>query len=816
MKAQQQQTYKGIRWQVIFSFLFIYLYHSVSGQLHYSVFEESRKGSVLGNIAKGLGLNVNDLSSRKFRIVSHVSEKYFAVNLENGNLYIKDRIDRETLCGSAATCTLNFEALVENPLNVFHVNVEIQDTNDNPPCFPDKIIEVKIIESALPGARFILQNAHDSDVGSNSLVSYKLSDNQQFTLGEKTSNDGSKTPELVLEKSLDHETQNIYELVLTASDAGNPVQTGTALIKIIITDSNDNFPVFSQDVYKISIHENMPINSSVLFVNATDKDEGSNAEISYFFKTISENAHNKFSINSKTGEVQTKAVIDFEEASYYEISVQAKDGGGLVTQSKVLIQVIDENDNAPQTSISSLFSPIPEDSPIGTVVALIKINDQDSGENGEVDCQITDKDTFKLIPSFGNYYKIITISAMDREKVPLYNITIKTTDKGFPALFNSKAITLEISDINDNPPVFDKSTYIAFITENNTPGASIFSIHASDEDINENAKLFYSIFNSDGEEVSVSSYLSINPVTGVLYAQRSFDYEQQKDFSLQIMARDNGSPYLNSNATLRICIVDQNDNAPMILYPAASETGSTLIEVVPHFSTEGSLVTKVVAVDEDSGHNAFLSYHFIQSSETTLFTIDYRTGEIKTACAFHEKDTFRQKVVIMVKDNGNPYLSATVILHLVVTDNFHEILPDISNRVNNIDSQSDLQVYLIIALALISFLFILTILIVIISRCKLSKSSTNFSSLNTNLYSQVDPRFLSQYNNGTLSLPYSYNVCVALDSNESNFTFRKPAQNIPVENLIDADSEIGKESSSDQVCVNFLLNVIDFRLHKHV
>ncbi|XP_063784894.1 protocadherin gamma-B5-like isoform X16 [Pseudophryne corroboree] len=801
------QTYKGIRWQVIFPFLLSWLCHSVSGQIHYSIVEEMRKDSVIANIAEDLGLDIKQLSSRKLRIDSHVAKKYFYISLDNGNLYIKDRIDRETLCGAAATCFLTFDAVVENPLNVFSINIEIKDINDNSPRFFHEMFTVEMIESTSPGTRFVLQSAEDPDIGVKSVQTYRLSNNQHFTLSESSNPGGSTFPELVLEKPLDRETQNIHELIITALDGGNPVRSGTSLIRILVTDANDNYPVFSQQLYKVSVNENTAIDTTVITINATDRDEGVNGQITYSFSKTSGNVHHTgtFSINPLNGEIKINKPLDFELARTYELSIQTKDGGGLVAHCKVLVEVIDDNDNAPEISITSLSSPIPEDSAPGTVIALIKVHDQDSGANGEVDCKLTES-FFNILLSSGSYYRIVTTGFMDREKVSRYNITIVATDRGSPPLSSRRTITLEILDVNDNPPLFIKSVYVAYVPENNLPGASIYSVQASDPDTGDNAKIIYSLFSNNTGDFSISSYLSMNIETGVLYAQRSFDYEQHKEFLLQVTARDNGSPSLSSNVTLIIRIVDQNDNAPKILYPSADSGGPAVFEMVPFASEQGSLITKVVAVDADSGHNAWLSYHFIQVSEPSHFAISQHTGEIRTSRVFQEKDILNHKVVVMVKDNGDPSLSATVTLSLIVADHFQQVVPKLSNHLNDEDPQSNLQLYLVIALALISLLFIVTVMLVIISKFKKSQPPPFFGPLNSSLYPQVDPRILSQYTNGTMTLPYSYNVCVALDPSESDFTYRKPKQDVPVDNLIDADdSGLGNENVKEALPTSNLI-----------
>ncbi|XP_056372743.1 protocadherin gamma-B2-like isoform X11 [Hyla sarda] len=792
------QDCKGLRWQVIYV-LISYLCLSVFGQIHYSIVEEMRKDSVIANIADDLGLDIEQLSSRKMRIVSRSSERYFYVNRNSGNLCIKDRIDRETLCGAEASCFLTFDAVVENPLNIFKIKVDIQDINDNSPLFYHDKITLEIIELTLPGARFALQGAEDPDIGSNTVQEYKLSDNHYFTLTETIRTDGSKSPELALEKPLDRETQDIHEFILTALDGGNPIKSGTTLLKIIVTDVNDNLPMFSQDMYKVTLKENSPVDSTVIIVNATDNDEGVSAQITYSFIKTSGNVHHTgiFSINPNTGEIKINGNMDFEVTKNYELSVQAKDGGGLVAHCKVLVEVIDENDNAPEITITSLSTPILEDSAPGTMIALIEVHDQDSGDNADVDCQILELVPFNLL-SLDNYYKLVLKTTIDREKTSSYNITIIATDSGSPPLSSTQSLMLDILDVNDNPPIFAKSTYVAYVPENNLPGASIFSIQASDPDTGDNAKIIYSISSTITENLSMSSYLSINIETGVFYAQRSFDYEQNKEFAIEITASDSGSPSLSSNTMLFIHIVDQNDNAPKILYPSPEMGGPAVFEMVPFASEPGSLITKVVAVDADSGHNSWLSYHFIQVSDSNHFVISEHTGDIRTSRNFHKKDILNYKVVVMVKDNGIPAHSATTTLSLIIGDDFQQVVPKLTNQLKDNETQNNLQFYLVVALGLISLLFIITVMVVIISKCKAPKSLPAFSSLATNLYPPIDPRTFSMYSDGSLPFPYSYNVCVALDSAEGDFTYMNPNGNVPVENLIDADNaEQGAESMKE-------------------
>ncbi|KAM4036089.1 protocadherin gamma-B5-like isoform 44-T44 [Anomaloglossus baeobatrachus] len=772
-------------WQVLFFYFCIFSMAS-SNQFHYSILEELKLNSIIGNVADDLGLDKINLKMRKLRIVSHLNRNYFNISTENGNLYVSDRIDREEICGAEQSCLLDLEILVENPVNVFPLKIEIQDINDNPPSFSKDSFTVRISESASPGARFVLGNARDPDLGYNSLQNYNLTPNPYFSLVEKSKSQRDY-PELTLVQSLDREIQKKYELTLTAFDGGKLIRSGTAVVRILVQDANDNYPVFSQNNYKVSLDENVPINYVVIHLNASDKDEGSNAEISYSFSHIPENALQVFTMDSQTGIIQTKGELDYETTQTYEMTVEAADGGGLVAQSSVFINIVDVNDNAPEITIASLSTPIPEDSAPGTLVALINIKDLDSGKYGEVTCHIAEIKALKLVPSSNNYYKLVTAGPLDRETTSAYNITITAEDEGSPPMVIKKTVHITVSDVNDNAPVFDKFLYVSYIPEHTPAGTSIQNIHASDQDDNENARVTYSIINQNIDDIPVTSYVSINSMTGVLYAQRSFDYEQLREFQFQVMAKDSGSPSLSSNVTVRICIIDKNDNAPKILYPSPDTEGSALFEFIPHSAEKGYLVTKVIAVDADSGHNAWLSYHLLQVPDPSFFTIGQYTGEIRIGRDLPDTESLRQKLVVLVKDNGVPSLSSTVTLNLVVAENFQQVVPEIRRQPNSSATASNTTFYLVIAIGLISLLFIVTVLITVIAKCRKTHSPTSFDAFNRNVYPQFTLGCPSEISDTSLPFPFSYDVCVTLDSKQNEIAYLKPVQNVPTDNLIDTE-----------------------------
>ncbi|XP_067423451.1 protocadherin gamma-A10-like [Emydura macquarii macquarii] len=736
------QSRQDCKRRVLFCCILVTFWEAVSGEIRYSIPEEMEIGSFVGNIAKDLGLDLKELSDRGVRIVARGSTQYFGLNLKNGHLFVNERMDREQICGHIAKCVLNVEVLVENPVKLYRGQVEIKDINDNSPSFPENESVLEISENTARGTRFPIEKAQDPDVGLNSLQNYKCSQNSYFILNVKTGDDGVKYPELILETSLDREQQAVHNLIVTAIDGGDPVKSGSSVIQIVVLDGNDNAPEFTQSVYKVIVKEDIPVGSVVLTVTASDRDEGINAQIKYSFLKISERFDKKFRLDPETGDIQVTAKLDFEELAFYELDIQARDEGGLSAHCKVLIEVADVNNHIPGITVTSVFSPIAEDSPLGAIIAIFNVHDRDSGENGEVTCSISDSLPFQLERSFDNFYTVVTDRALDREQVSEYNITVIATDRGIPPLSSNKTVFIEVLDKNDNRPVFSQKYYTIYIPENSTPDISIFHMKANDRDWKENARVTYSIVEGDRSEVPLSSYISMNSETGAIYALRSFDYEQFREIRFQVQAQDGGSPPLSSNVSVTLFILDQNDNTPQILHPSFPSDGSTGVELAPRSSEPGYLVTKVVAVDADSGQNAWLSYQLLKATEPGLFAVGLHSGEIRTARYFLDKDALKQSLVVLVKDNGQPPLSATVTVTVVVADSIPEILSDLSSLSAPADTQSSLTLYLVIAVASISCLFFTFIIVLLALRLRKWRKSELFDSSSVTFSGVTVPQFV--------------------------------------------------------------------------
>ncbi|XP_061786490.2 protocadherin beta-16-like [Nerophis lumbriciformis] len=756
-------------------FILITSFLSVLGQVSYSIPEELEKGSLVSNVAQDLGLDLKRLKSGRARIHSGDSTEYIELEKERGLLLVKERIDRETLCGETTLCALHLQMILENPMELFRITIEITDINDNSPSFESSSKRFEISESAIIGSKFVLEEAIDADIGANGLQSYSLTPTDNFHLKIANQADGSKKVEMILQKHLDREQQEQISLLLTAFDGGQPRRSGTMQINVHVLDVNDNAPVFTKSSYKATISENAPKGTSVITVSASDKDSGSNGKISYSITKNKLRLSDLFQINSATGEVILLGDIDYERAKLLQVNIEAVDNGGLSDSSKIMIDIIDVNDNSPQMKILSKSDSISEDSAENTVVTMLSVNDPDSGSNGEVKCKINEDIPFKIEKSLNGFYSLMTEVALDRELASQYNITVMCSDEGVPSLSSSVTLTLHISDVNDNAPVFERSSYEASIVENNTPGLSIFTVKARDADWNQNARLSYMLEDSSVNGVPVSSYVSVSADSGVIHAVRSFDYEHLKEFNFRVRAQDGGSPPLSSNVSIRILIQDQNDNTPQVLYPVQTG-GSVLAEMVPRSADVGYLVTKVVAVDVDSGQNAWLSYKVHKATDRALFEVGLHNGEIRTVRQVTDKDAVKQRLSVLVEDNGQPSRSATVIVNVAVADSFPEVLSEFTDfSMHDKEYNDKLTFYLVLALAVVSFLFITCLLLIISVKVYRWRQSRVLYHSNLPVIPYYPPRYSDTLGTGTLQHVYNYEVCRTTDSRKSDFKLDRAA-----------------------------------------
>ncbi|XP_073505787.1 protocadherin gamma-C5-like isoform X13 [Phyllobates terribilis] len=715
------------KWQVVCSFL-LCSWGWVSGQLRYSIVEESEPGTLVVNVAQDLGIKHAELSQRRIHLRSEKYQRYFSVNQANGGLVVKDRIDRESLCGSSPSCLLQIEVVAEDPVELFTLEIEILDINDNSPTFSsnDHIIEItELVES--PGAQFALEIAEDLDVGVNGVSQYTLNTNPYFSLSVKNRKDGTLIPQLILEKVLDREEKQGHNLILTAIDGGELARSGTCRITIVVLDINDNPPVFNQSIYKISIRENLPLKTVILTLNATDQDDGANGEIKFSFGDhTSKSARKYFFLNEQNGEISLIGLVDFEKQNFFELSIKATDNGFPKLKGNCIVQVEieDVNDNPPEITFTSVANDVPENAPSGDVVGFVNVRDNDSGKNGEIKLSISPNMPFKIRP-FKNRYSLVIDGNLDREETAQYTIELTASDLGSPRLYSKTSVTLEVSDINDNAPVFTQSTYNAFITENSDPGTLLCTVSATDLDEGVNSDLVYSIVESQIDGSSVSSFVYIQSNDGNIYAQRSFDYEQIQVLQITIKVEDSGSPQLSSTVPVFIFVLDTNDNPPSLLYPEHSED-LIVQEWIPKSTSAGYLVTKLSAVDLDSGHNAWLVFTLIDPINYSSFQVSKLTGEVRTVRGLQEPENMEQQLVISISDQGTPPLSTTVTVLVSIADEVIVERPKSGDFLTNSKPPSDMTLYLIVSLVAISLVSLVTFMILLI-KC-LRKDSYDYSS----------------------------------------------------------------------------------------
>ncbi|XP_009467754.1 PREDICTED: protocadherin-12 [Nipponia nippon] len=682
-----------------FPALWWYLFLSTDAQevatftVQYRVFEEVPLGTVIGTLAEHFEGGESGETADAFQLMETPRRFPLHVGSGDGVLSTAGRVDREQLCRHSNPCWVSFDVLAARNLALIHVEVQVLDVNDNAPRFPTPELELEMSESASLRTRIPLDRALDADTGPNARCSYALSPSEHFALEVISSSDGTKHAELVVVKEVDRELHSYFDLVLMATDHGEPPKSGTALIKVIVLDSNDNSPVFEESSLTVEVREDALPGTLLVTVTATDPDQGPNGEIEYSLsKHAPPEVLSAFGIDARTGSIILKHSLDYEETHAYELDVQARDLGAnpIPAHCKILVKVLDVNDNAPDVHITwAAWAPVLSEAlPKDSFVALVTASDPDSGSNGEVHCSLSQGyEHFRLKRTNSHSYMLMTNATLDRELRAEYNLTLVVRDQGDLSLAVLKHLTICISDVNDNAPSFEKATYEVAVAENSEAPAFLLTVHATDPDLGFNGKITYSI-----PDTSASGVVSIDPTTGDVFALQAFDYEQVRSLEFLVTAEDGGHPKLVSKVSIRLAVLDRNDNAPVITAPAlvgGAATVSVLVNVetgcfwvVPgNGSTQGTAAVTnatltscvgapflftIVARDVDSGINGVLRYDLVGGDDAGLFILDPLLGQVSlnTSNASSLAGSERE-LVVQVSDGGDIPLHTLARFRLV-------------------------------------------------------------------------------------------------------------------------------------------------------
>uniref|UniRef100_A0A3Q3M1K8 Protocadherin-8 n=1 Tax=Mastacembelus armatus TaxID=205130 RepID=A0A3Q3M1K8_9TELE len=657
--------------------LALFVYTAQCTTTRYFTYEEDAPGTEIGNLSQDLKIDPADDPDTSFRFMQENNSSVIEIRETDGLLSVAEVIDREQLCPRSPRCfiTLDVVAFSKEKFQLIHVEIEVKDINDHSPRFPRNETHLEIVENVPVGSRFALEIALDQDVGENYIQSYNISSSSHFAIEVREREDGVKFAELVLVRELDREVEDTYSVEVIASDGGIPAKSGSMTVNIRVLDFNDNSPTFGHSSLKVELSEDSPVGHRVLKVHAFDPDYGINGEVTYTFaEGLSSEAASLFHIDPYTGDVTLRALVDFEKRRSYELHIRASDLGSnsVPSSCKVVIDVVDVNDNAPEIGIKPMTSSsdgvayITEAAAAESFVALISTSDRDSGSNGYVRVSLLGHEHFTLQQAYGDTFMIITTTTLDREKIPEYNLTVVAEDLGSPPFKTVRQYTIRATDENDNSPLFSKSLYEVSVLENNIPGSYVTTVVARDPDVGKNAKVSYKLIDSEVPGGSpVSTYVSVDSLSGSLYTLRSFDYETLQQIDLVIQAEDRGSPSLSSTSTIRIKVVDQNDNYPYFTFPVLLNDSADI--PLPFNAPTGYLALRVSAEDEDEGVNGELSYQIVQG-DLKLFAMNKDTGEIALKQWLTAEIGDVLEIKITVSDSGRSQLSSSATIRFVVSD----------------------------------------------------------------------------------------------------------------------------------------------------
>lgn len=701
----------------------------------YATYEEDELGTEIGNLSRDLKIDPADDPDTSFRLMQENNSSVIQMREMDGLLSVADVIDRERLCPRSPRCLVTFDVVVRSKekFQLIHVEIEVKDVNDHPPRFPRNETNLEIVENVPLGSRFPLEIAVDQDVGENYIQSYNISPSAHFEVEVRAREDGLKCAELVLVRELDREVEDSYTIEVTATDGGAHAKSGSMLVNIKVLDFNDNSPAFEHSSLKVELDEDSPVGHRVLKVHAFDPDDGVNGEVTYALaEGFSAEVGRLFHVDTYTGDVTLKGLVDFERRRSYELVIKASDQGANSVPStcEVHVDVVDVNDNAPEISIKPMtpssdgVASITEAAAADSFVALISTSDRDSGSNGYVRVSLLGHEHFTLQQAYGDSFMITTTTTLDRERIPEYNLTVVAEDLGNPPFKTVRQYTVRVKDENDNPPLFSKPLYEVSVLENNIPGSYVTTVVARDPDVGKNAKVSYKVIDSEVPGGSpVSTYISVDSHSGSLYTLRSFDYESLPQIDLIIQAEDRGSPPLSSTSTIRIKVVDQNDNCPYFTFPVLLNDSADV--PLPSNAPAGYLALRLSAEDEDEGVNKELSYQIVQG-DANVFRVDKDSGEIVLKQWLSAEIGDVLEIKVSVSDNGRSPLSSSAAIRFVVSeteaseDQVFLVLPSSNGEGLSLDGS-----FIVIIVLSGGCALLLTAIVAVAVTCKFGRGARN-------------------------------------------------------------------------------------------
>lgn len=539
------------------------------------------------------------------------------------------------------------------------LQVTVTDVNDNKPVFRENQIEVHIPENSPIGTSVVQLQATDADIGPNAEIHYVFG-TQVSPATKRLFALNSTSGLITVQRPLDREETAIHKLSVLASDGSSSPARATVIINV--TDVNDNPPnidlryIISPINGTVFLSEKDPINTKIALITVSDKDTDINGKVICFIEK--DVPFHLKAVYDNQYLLETSALLDYEGTKEYNFKIVASDSGkpSLNQTALVRVRLEDENDNPPIFTQPVIELAVMENNKRDLFLTTLSATDEDSGKNAEIVYQLgPNASFFDLDRKTG----VLTASRVfDREDQDRFLFTVTARDNGTPPLQAQAAVIVTVLDENDNNPKFTHNHFQFFVSENLPKYSTVGVITVTDSDAGENAAISLSILNDNENFI-------LDPFSGVIKSNVSFDREQQSSYTFDVRAIDSGRPPCSSAAKVTINVIDVNDNTPIVIYPPSN----TSFKLVPLSSIPGSVVAEVFAVDSDTGMNAELKYTIVSGNNKGLFRIDPVTGNITLEEKPAPTDIGLHRLVVNISDLGYPKsLHTLVLVFLYVND----------------------------------------------------------------------------------------------------------------------------------------------------